>query len=349
MLRVISNLASNHFEELKALVSGADELYIVSPFLMESFDVFFDEIVSKSTVKRITLITTLKDNDPDLFRKADSLHSFAVGCKVNKIDSRVHVDNKLHGKIYIARSGGKPIKGIITSANFTSRGLSHNHEWGVEIDDSDTVAGVIDEVVSASSPALSESELGAVITRIDDYSARAGVPKSVTVNLEVTSLIRKKVDTIGRNLRYFIKPVGHSDEPFDANRILAPDFEEMHFAKRPNSVRMGDILICYAVGTTKLLGYFEVTSEPYIWDSTSRWRWEVESKNLCPNYSNSWSRFENTISSILTSYDKNHPVTFVGGTTLGALQYGQDKIQLTEEFAQHVIALIENSAQMLSR
>lgn len=349
MMRVISNQSSNHFEQLKTLMSGADELYIISPFLMESFDVFFDEIVSKSTVRRITLITTLKDNDPDLFRKADSLHSFAVGCKVHQIDSRVHVDNKLHGKIYIARSGGKPIKGIITSANFTSRGLSHNHEWGVEIDDSETLAGVIDDVVSASSEALTESELGAVIARIDDYVTHTGVPKAASVKLEVTSLLRKKVAIIPRNVRYFIKPVGHSKESFDINRILSVNFEKMHFARRPNSVRVGDILICYAVGKTKLLGFFEVTSEPYIWDHTSRWKWEVEAKNLCPDYSNSWSRFENTISSILTSYDMVRPVTSIGGTTLGALQFGQDKIQLTEEFAQHVIEIIEKSAQLLSR
>ncbi|MEK5253189.1 hypothetical protein NST74_06985 [Paenibacillus sp. FSL F4-0125] len=30
---------------------------------------------------------------------------------------------------------------------------------------------------------------------------------------------------------------------------------------------------CYGVGTTKLLGYFEMISDPYIWDSTSRWSW----------------------------------------------------------------------------
>ncbi|MCP1312493.1 ATP-binding protein [Paenibacillus tyrfis] len=119
--------------------------------------------------------------------------------------------------------------------------------------------------------------------------------------------------------------------------------EKMHFARRPNPVRIGDILICYGVGTTKLLGYFEVVSDPYIWDSTSRWSWELEAKNLCPEYSESWVTFDITTSSIVASYDHVHPVTNVGGKTLGALQYGWDRIQLSDEFARHVIELIEGS------
>lgn len=342
-MRILNNLASNHFDEMKGLISGADELYIVSPFLMESFNVFFDEIVAKSNVRRISLVTTLKDNDPDLIRKADSLHSLLFNCIAHSIAFKIHIDNKLHGKIYITCNSGKPIKGFITSANFTDRGMSHNHEWGVEIDDVDSLVGVIDDVTRVSSRALTHEELNDIITKIDDYTKKSDVPKSLKLDLEVTPLIKNKVPKDKTNLRYFIKPVGYSDKLFESTRVLSRGVEKMHFAKRPNSVRIGDILICYAVGTTKLLGYFEVMSDPYVWNSTSRWQWEVEAKNLCPDYSDKWLRFENTISGIQVSFDDYMPVTFIGGKTLGGLQYGSDKIQLSEQFAKHVIDIIENS------
>lgn len=342
-MRIIDNLASNHFDEIKNLLTDADELYIISPFLMESFDVIFDETVIPSDVKRIVLITTLKDNDPDLFRKADSLHSFVFNCIAYSIDFKIHIDNKLHGKMYIATRGGKPIRGIITSANFTDRGLSHNHEWGVEINDEVSLAKIITDITRVSSHALTHGELNDIITKIDDYTKKSGSPKSAKIDLEVSGLLKNKVPKSKSDLRYFIKPVGYSDKPFETTRILSRDVEKMHFAKTPNSVRIGDILICYAVGTTKLLGYFEVISDPYIWDNSSRWRWEVQAKNLCPDYSDKWLRFDNTISSIRASFDTNHPVTFVGGRTLGALQFGADKIRLNEQFAQHVINIIENS------
>ena len=328
---------------MRDLIKGADEVFIVSPYLMESFDVIFDEILDTSGVKRVTLVTTLKDNDPDLFKKADSLHSFLFNCIAYSIEFRIHIDNKLHGKIYIACKDSKPIRGIITSANFTDLGLSHNHEWGVVINDPISLIKVLDDITKISSRAITHSELNEIIAKIDSYSQNIGVPKKPTVDLEVSSLLKHKVPKGKSDLRYFIKPVGYSDKPFELTRKLSRDIEKMHFAKTPSSVRTGDILICYAVGTTRLLGYFEVISDPYIWDNSSRWPWEVEAQNLSPNYSDSWLSFENTVSSIKASFNSNLKITYVGGKTLGALQFGSDKIRLTEEFAKHVINIIDDS------
>lgn len=137
-----------------------------------------------------------------------------------------------------------------------------------------------------------------------------------------------------------------SAEPFSEHRRLSTDIQVLHFSKRkPTSVREGDILICYGVGTAKLLGYFEVIEDPYYLEGTSsRWPWEVKAKNLCPEYSERWNMFNNTISTIQTSYDSSLPITKNNrGRTLGALNFGVDKIQLTEEFASHVINIIEDS------
>ncbi|CAM3490198.1 NgoFVII family restriction endonuclease [Brevibacillus invocatus] len=342
-MKILNNIESSHFNDIKELVRDADEFYIISPYLMESFDVFFDEIIAPSGVKRIVLITTLRDNDPDLFKKANSLYSFSVNCLTRTIAYRIHVDNKLHGKIYIACKDSSPISGIITSANFTDRGLNHNHEWGIQIDDTTRLKQIITDISKVSSHALTYEELHNIIIKIDSFSQN-GVPLSPKINLKINNFIKHKVVEPMTDIRYFIKPVGFSDEPFETTRTLSSGIEVMHFSKRrPNSIRIGDILICYGVGTTKLLGYFEVISEPYIWDEKSRWPWEIKAKNLSPKYSQSWMSFENTISSIQASFDTMYPVTYVGGKTLGALQFGADKIRLSEEFANHLLNIIDSS------
>ncbi|WP_328804067.1 hypothetical protein [Paenibacillus glycinis] len=238
------------------------------------------------------------------------------------------------------------MRGFITSANFTDSGLNHNHEWGVQIDDTSTLKQIIIDISKVSSHALTNEELHNIIVKIDSFSQNAAIPTDSKISLEVNNFIKHKVAESKIDIRYFIKPVGFTNEPFETTRTLSSGIEVMHFSKRrPNSVRVGDILICYGVGTTKLLGYFEVVSEPYIWDENSRWPWEVKAKNLYPKYSQSWLYIDNTVSSIQASFDTKRAITYIGGGTLGALQFGADKIRLTDEFAQHVISIIEGSVK----
>ncbi|MFK9091706.1 restriction endonuclease PLD domain-containing protein [Bacillus salipaludis] len=343
-MKLLNNIFSNHFSEIKSMMLDADELKIISPFLMESFNDFLLEIKGKG-IKRISLVTTLKDNSPDLLKKSNSLYSFCLGCKQNGIDYSIYVDNKLHGKIYISLKNGIPIKGIVTSANFTKSGLEQNHEWGILIEDSKQIGNLLDEIKSVSGQKLSSDELDEIIKKIDAYSKGKVIPKEDKIDLSVSDILNKSKQKVTSNRQYFIKPVGVSDDPFPEHRILSSTIEKLHFSKkRPASVRVGDILICYAVGTTKLLGYFEVIEEPYLLDRPSRWPWEVKGRNLCPEYSQRWNTFDNTISSIQGSYDFVVPITKNNkGNNLNGLMFGLDKIQLTEEFAKHVINIIEDS------
>lgn len=341
---ILNNINSNHYNHIKSLLLNANEIYIISPFLMESFEVFFHEIKDIG-IKRITLTTTLKDNSPDLFKKANSLFSFCINCLSHNIDYRVHIDNKLHGKIYIASKDGEPLRGIITSANFTEAGLGYNHEWGVQVDDPVQLKKLLDDIFRVSSCALSKEELENIIVKIDSYSKDFGEPKVPNPDLKVNRFIRHMIEISKSDKRFFIKPVGWSGQHFSTDRTLSGDVETLHFSKRrPAAVRVGDVLICYAVGTTKLLGYFEVREEPiYSIAESDRWPWSVKAKNLCPNYSERWTAFDNTIFSIQASYNADMPITYVGGKTLGALNFGADKIQLTEEFANHIIRIIEET------
>lgn len=312
---------------------------------MESFDNFFSQL-NGTGIRHISLTTTLKDNDPDLFKKSNSLFSFCLNCQKNNISYTVQIDNRLHGKIYISLKSGAPLQGIITSANFTNSGLEINHEWGVLIDETSHLIQLISEINSVQSRVLSIQELGEIIKRIDAFSQASPTPKEPKISLTLSDILNKKKQTVTSDKRYFIKPVGVSDEPFLEHRRLSKDIQELHFSKRkPASVRVGDILICYGVGTAKLLGYFEVIEGPYYLEGTSsRWPWEVKAKNLCPEYSEKWNIFNNTISTIQDSYYEFLPITKNNqGRTLGALNFGADKIQLTEEFANHVINIIEQS------
>ncbi|MGW8958707.1 restriction endonuclease PLD domain-containing protein [Paenibacillus sp. NPDC055715] len=89
------------------------------------------------------------------------MYSFSLNCLTLTITFRVHVDNKLHGKIYIASKNDNPLRGIITSANFTDRGggVKHNHEWGVQIDESAPLKQIIADITKVSSHALTHDEL----------------------------------------------------------------------------------------------------------------------------------------------------------------------------------------------
>ncbi|MGG1679519.1 restriction endonuclease PLD domain-containing protein [Neobacillus sp. NRS-1170] len=342
-MEIINNLYSNHFNYIKYLLVDADELHIISPFLMESFDIFFDEIKDMG-IKKISLVTTLKDDNLDLIKKSNSLHSFCFNCLTHSIDYKIFIDNKLHGKIYISSKDNVPYKAIITSANFTEAGLGFNHEWGIQIDDSNQIRKIIDDLSNVSSHALTNDEITNIISRIDSYTDSSGETKKPKIDLKVSDLIKKRAKIHKSDIRYFIKPVGWSDRPFSTNRSLSNNIEKLHFSKRkPSAVRVGDILICYAVGTTKLLGYYEVIDEPVFLEDAERWPWEVKAKNLSIDYSQRWNFFNNTISSIQATYDSPEPITFVGGKSLGALNFGADKIRLTEEFANHLINIIKNS------
>ena len=142
---IINNLTGNHYQRIMEIAKNADTLYIVSPFLMKSFSKFFGEI-KKTGITNIHLVTTLKDNDENLVNKAKTLRSLSRLCKKHNVQLYVYRDNKLHGKIYVASKDSVYINGILTSANFTESGLKHNHEWGVQIDDSGILETLMEEV-----------------------------------------------------------------------------------------------------------------------------------------------------------------------------------------------------------
>jgi hypothetical protein len=349
-MSIINNLpGSSHYKKIIELSKNADTLYIISPFLMDKFDELLSEFKTAG-VNYVHLVTKLKDNDPDLLSKADSLFSFCSFCKQNEMKYDVYSDNELHGKIYLASKEGIFTGGILSSANFTGSGLLHNHEWGVWINDTEMLEALHEQVFSVCSHPLALNDLDSLIKRIDDYNNRNQKPESIKIDLSIKDLVKQRdiesFEDYNANISYFIKPLGTKESPFPSTAIMNSNIDKIGFSiRKPRAVHKGDIIICYGVGkeSRRVLGYFEVLNEPvHSGDDNERFPWSVEGKNLCPAYSENWTKFYLTVASLTETYDMKEPVTFVGTNTLGALRHGSDKIQLHPRFANHVIRLIES-------
>lgn len=266
-------------------------------------------------------------------------------CKQANIKYSIRIDNKLHGKLYIAMNN-RQYKGIITSANFTESGMKNKNEWGVMIEDNKVFIDIISKLQS-NSIGLNYNSLDEIIKRIDTYKNKNRLPSRGKIKLKITDIINKNKKRDGQKVhtndskKYFLKPVGYAEKPFEGSRILNLSIEKLHFARRPAAVNVGDILICYGVGSTKLLGYFEVISNVINLGNGSRWEWEVEGKNLYPKYSAKWNQFDLTLSKMRSKYSGSI-LTYRGGDSLGSLNRGADKIRLNEDFAHYLISEMEN-------
>lgn len=345
--KIIDNIQSNHNVTILEILKGADEFFLISPFLYRDFSKFICN-VAKSGIKKICLITTLRDNDLDSKIKAETLLDFCSLCQKNNIKYEIRIDNKLHGKIYISRVDNIPSKGIITSANFTESGLSRNHEWGVQISDTGKLTEIIDCIKNISSQSLTKEALIKIIKKFEDYlKNNPEKSEKQKIEIKISDLIpsqTNKNNVIDDDKKYFIKPVGSREAHYRTEDRFDEGISDHYFSKKyPQAVRVGDILICYAVGTTKLLGYFEVKSAPEAVDpeDNPRWPWRVKALNLSPNYSANWTQYDNTISSIQRNFSLGSPITEVGGYSLNGLRYGHDRIQLKRDFANFVIDIIK--------
>lgn len=347
-MKIINNLDNNHFEELDKILIESNKLYIVSPFMSESpyfYKTFFDKVKPFEKIKEIILITTLEDYSPDLIKKSNALYLFCIECLQASIKCSIRIDNLLHGKLYIGIGNGN-YKGIITSANFTESGLKKKNEWGVMINDSQILLDTITKLIN-NSVEIKYSILEQIIKKIDTYKEGNKLLSKSKIDLKVSDVIFKEQKSIEDKVnvvepkKYFLKPVGYSEKPFDINRTLNLSIEKLHFAKRPAAVSVGDIMICYGVGTTKLLGYFEVISEVINLNNGSRWEWEVEGRNLYPKYSAEWNQFNLSLAYLQKNYTGTI-LTHNGGETLGGLQFGSDKIRLNDNFAKYLIDEMES-------
>ncbi len=320
---------------------------------MTDFADFFGE-VNFSQLKKLHLITTLSPKSFDQIKKISSLVSFIEfpEIKDKKVNCQISLNNKLHGKIYIFKKDNNYLSAIISSANFTDSGLSRNHEWGVEISDVEEIkkleTSILDSIEFSN---LTFEEIYRMQQATTDFLSNQPQTEARNIDLKLTDLLSSSnwTSELSDTIDFWLKPIGVTANPVTEDRTFDTIDDKLNFSKlRPNGVKPNDILIAYGVGTTKILSIYSVTSFPKSAtdeeieedDWLERWPWYVMAHNLTPNFGATWAKHNLYINSIKDEYlsaNPNEAITAVGGQTLGALNYGKDKLKLSTNFAKFII------------
>jgi len=337
---IIDNKQISHLQELKSLFSQSTEVTIASPFLSSQVYTLLDGLNFSKKLRSITLITVLASFDQSLSAPL-TLNQFSKYCNDQNITRRILIDDKLHGKVYIFKTNSIPKCALVTSANFTHTGLNKNHEVGVMIDDSRSISELESNLIKGCKEITFKDIQKIHQASINFVAAhpRKKTPKDAFSPWQYIKDESKSEHT--NNREYYIKPVGWTKEPYTEHKPLG---QNLHFSKKRPNVKVGDILICYAVGPKHLLGYYEVLTEPAYDTNEERWPWYVKGRCLSPSFSNNFWNTGITLSKAVKRYQRifpEQPMTSTGNTTLGALQWGSDKIKLDKTFSDYLISLID--------
>ena len=157
---IIDKTRNKHRKEIKHLFSRCSKILIASPFISDEGIEFLKGCGSEK-FEQVVLITTMRAKDGDQIKKVPvllKLYSLlqhgSSSCKLS-----VHIDDRLHGKVYIGQRGERFVGAIISSANFTGNGIERNHEWGVYIDDQDKVRNVYNQILNDAVRTVDEGDL----------------------------------------------------------------------------------------------------------------------------------------------------------------------------------------------
>ncbi|MDT7542789.1 MAG: hypothetical protein QOE33_2693 [Acidobacteriota bacterium] len=143
--------------------------------------------------------------------------------------------------------------------------------------------------------------------------------------------------------QFWIKPWGHPDfSPEEGEQVFNDSTITIGFARTPNSVRVGDVLIVYRIKVSKLMFVAEVVASPVHVTAEEmerhphlkRWQWNIETRNLTPTFGTYWHRYGLRPFSLAAEYGERNPHDKV---KLGSLQFGNDKLRVSEGFGKFLI------------
>jgi HKD family nuclease len=353
-IELIDNLGQvNHSVKIKDYITTSDMVILASPFLMEDMNDFFAE-VDLSNQQGIHLITTLKPKSFDQIKKVSSFSSlFEIPeVQTGQVELKISINNKLHGKIYIFKKNTVSFKAIVTSANFTTNGLNHAHEWGVEFSDINVINSLEAQIISTIQiPEITAEEVIRLRKAADEFLIQQPATEQRDIDLDLRRILIPIVpsEQIEEPFNFWLKPIGVTDDPVSPERQFNQDIDRLNFSKRrPTGVKPNDVLITYGVGTSKILSVYRATSfavhvtpeDLAAAPRMERWPWYVVGQNLTPRYGAVWSRHDlalNNLKSEFLASNPNGTITAVGGKTLGTIQRGADRVKLSREFASFII------------
>lgn len=338
-MNIINNRANNNHESyLLNYFESSDEVVIVSPFLSKSFNFF--GFTKNKHLKKITLITTLKNDYNDQLCKINFFKNLFKFGKKESIETEILIDNSLHGKIYIFKKDNEYKNAIISSANFTRNGLKLNNEWGISFDDSIEIENITENLISNI---VLEPITETVLNNLENKFALTPPPKKVnvkTVDLVETLKLKNNPLLIPNINTIWLKPIGSSEHFINLNEKYSDPTHDLYFAKNPRGVKIGDILIAYAVGYKKVLSIFRVTSTTQLTPNPSdRWHYYLEAENLTRFYGSEWNNHNIHISDQKHNFtnETKFNATPSGTNSYGTLQRGGDKLRITNEFGNYLV------------
>ncbi|MCR9171523.1 MAG: phospholipase D-like domain-containing protein [bacterium] len=237
----------------------------------------------------------------------------------------------IHAKIYIVDD-----RCLVSSANLTETAFKRRHEIGLFFDKKESKETIdiferfwqkAERIVDVEKPLLKNNDWS------NDEGYGMYLPK-------IWGLEKKTP----LNRRFWLKPIGVSEDPVTEEWTFGEEQDELHFAVRPEAINIGDILIAYGIGAKRILTLYEVTSNWNEFDNPDeewkkRWKFYLKGRNLTPDFGRNWMTQNLYASALLEKYlseNPNRSITTTGGKTLGALQWKKDKLGLTPEFAQFI-------------
>ena len=349
-VRIIRNKVENHLEEMKWLFGKSSQIVIVSPFIsIEAISKL--EKILPDKVKDVTLVTTLKPFDTDQFNKVKALVELRRLKKQRSFNLSIRIDNDLHGKVYIGRREDVYIGCIITSANFTHKGMELNHEWGMFIDDQDKIRQIYELILDDAFMVINEVDLHRMVEYMGKHPEEN--VKRPMIEANFVGMLKPLFVSKGKTVTYWLKPLGTIEDPVPQTFLFDKKNMSITFARFPRSVMAGDVLIAYSVKTQRMLSVFTALEErgpvrSFRRERDKQWPWYAKCKNETLKFGQNWPHIELTLRGLRDAYLKENPSAMV---TIKSQNFeairGHDHMRLDANFAEFVIRKIMERTQKL--
>ena len=353
-MRVVNNNTNSHLDEVNDLMANSNMALIASPFIsLTAIDKIKNWLTSGFL--ELTLITTLKEKDPDQLRKVPVLIELFRLKKSRGFRLTVKIDNQLHGKVYIGMRDENYTGAIATSANFTDNGLENNHEWGIFFNDQKEISNMHQQIVKDASLELTEKALMKMKQWIDD-NPKEDV-KSPSIEVSFIDMIEKPIVNQA-SLTYWLKPLGRDHKPVPDTAFFGDARHLITFSKRgkPTGIKEGHIVIAYSIITMQLISVFvagddndrgELTQFPVAGDE--KWPYYIWCDNETSQYGANWPKMKLTLHTLREEFLRQQPASTVlpSGNKLKALQWGSDHVKATPEFGKFVVEKMKERMKAL--
>lgn len=352
VIRVIQNKDENHFGEVKDLLANSNKALIASPFISLTV---IDKMKNWLTFgfQELTLITTLKEKDPDQLRKVPVLMELFRLKKTRGFHLTVKIDNKLHGKVYIGKRDSNYTGAIVTSANFTENGLENNHEWGFYVNDQNVITGIHHQIFEDATDELAEKDLMKMKQWMEENQAED--VKSPTVDVSFIDMIEKPI--VNKDgLTYWLKPLGRDHKSVPNTAFYGDARHLITFSKkgRPNGIKEGHVVIAYSIITMQLISVFVASNDrgqlvEFSVPGDEQWPYYIWCKNKTPQYGANWPQINLTLHTIREEFLRQQSTATVlpSGNKLKALQWGSDHVRATPEFGKFVVSKMTEKEKTL--